>query len=121
VATGTETIGDEDELLRRLHQSAVKNGRVTSGAFKTGDQYDQRISVILGRMSSIENARRTRPTFGVGMFKARVPRSEGFCVIHIPKEDEPAHCECQGDNNREKSHRMALQMQVVAELNGHNS
>ncbi len=103
-----EQIEDDDELYRRLAPEHVNpDGTVNSAAFKRRKEYDPSISVDLARLTTPQDALAARPHMGVGVLIAAVPRDLGFVVRHDPLPDNAAHALIEGENNREKSRRLA--------------
>ena len=103
-----------DELLRRLHFDAVKDGIVTSAAFKTRNEYDQEISVHIAKL--LDDPRQilaTRPSFGIGAITVADARSLGFEVRPDPLPDDAAHALLIGENGRQKARQLAALTRIL--------
>lgn len=85
-------LAPRDDLYRRLPAAAAKGTTVTSGAFKTNNEYDQEISVHIAKLlESSEDVLCNRPFHGVGVFTVENATRPGFTVRHDPLPGDEAH------------------------------
>lgn len=92
-----EEISDDDELYRRLARNHIKpDGTVSKTAFMRNSDPEGRrkepdpdISVDLARLTTPQQslAVAKRPTQGIGVLQAALPRSLGLRVVHVPDVD----------------------------------
>ena len=81
-----QEVADADDLYRRIHPSQVKDGKLTSAAFK-----DLQLSVDLARLTTPQRSLSRHPSHGLASITALVARSLGQEVIHNPLNINPAH------------------------------
>lgn len=111
----------DDLLYRRLHIEAFNrtDQRITSAAFKTAGEYDQRISVYIARLLDHQPQRviKHRPHHGVAELAVGDATSLGFAVVHDPDASDAtlghAHALIIGPNNRASSKRLAQIARLV--------
>jgi hypothetical protein len=121
---GLITIEDDDALYRRLAPPFhfKPDGTVSSRAYwrrrevegKKIEEPDPEISVDLAKLTTQqESLARGRPGFGLGELKAHIPRSLGLPPIYRPLPDNSAHCQCEGENTKEKCYKLAEATEVI--------
>ena len=96
-------VSDDDDLYGRIAPDHVNSdGTVNSAAFKRAGKPDPSISVNLARLTTPCLTLAPRPEFGLGVLKAKSPRSEGLTVSHSPELEppNPAHCLIEGATTR---------------------
>ena len=109
-----EVIADDDELYRRLAPMMVKrDGTVSSVAYVKNGQPDNEMSVDLARLTTTAQTLASRPSFGIGVITARVPRGIGFEVIHDPLPGNAAHTLIRGQSSKEKCRLLASETRVI--------
>ena len=89
-----QEVADADDLYRRIHPSQVKDGKLTSAAFK-----DPQLSVDLARLTTPQRSLSGHPSYGLASITALLARSLGQEVVHNPLEVNPAHALVIGNKN----------------------
>lgn len=100
---------DEEELLRRIHPTQVKDcGGVSSAAFT-----DAELSVNRASLTSVEETLKEHPSHGVASFVTRVARELGQEVLPDPALFNPAHALVKGKKTKSVQRRLARACRLV--------
>ena len=112
---GTDQVGDNERLWRRIHSAHVKDEadgsrRVTSGAFKDAELSVDRAELVdpaVGWRFTLGED----PIKGVGVAElmTRGVRSEGLEVVPRPVTENEAHAEIHGRKSQPIARRLAQQ------------
>jgi hypothetical protein len=101
-------VTEADELYRRLHWTAVRDGEVLSVAYKRSGKPASTFSVDIARLTTPETSVGLGPAgSGVGILVAGVPMGLGFSVTHSPEMGNDAHANVTGDNTKQKCRLLA--------------
>ncbi len=110
---GSEEIKDENELYRRIHPDQIKNGGISSAAFKQRTPY---LSVSIARLTTPEKVLHGYPRHGLGSVVAAVFRKENLEVYHAPVSCNYAHTIVYGKITESMAKRIAVSSKLICEV-----
>jgi hypothetical protein len=88
-SSGPEEIKDEDRLLRRIPPIWIKDGGVSSAAFKQRPPLD--LSVDIARLTTPEKVLLSHPGYGIGIITASFVLNLKLVIFHAPEPSNYAH------------------------------
>jgi hypothetical protein len=107
---GPEEIKDEDELYRRVHPDQIRDGKISSAAFK---QKTPDLSLDIAKLTTPEKVLCEFPRHGLGSLIAEILRTEKLEVFHAPVPSNYPHAIAYGKITDSMAKRIAKSANLI--------